>query len=147
MFLFVIMVVLGVPAGAASLTLARTFPLGDIQGRIDHFGYDPVGSRLFVAALGNNTVEVVDLKQDKVVHSISGLSEPQGIFYVPEFNRLYVANGGDGALRVYDGTDFSPLTVLNSTTMPTMCATTRRRYKFTSGTAAGRSASSTPPKM
>ncbi|HZP61644.1 MAG TPA: YncE family protein [Opitutaceae bacterium] len=111
-FLLVLTVALGVPAGEASLTLARTIPLGGIEGRIDHFGYDPAGGRLFVAALGNNTVEVVNLKQGKVVHSISGLSEPQGIFFVPEFNRLYIANGGDGALRIYDGTDFSPITTV-----------------------------------
>src|SRR5579859_3767670 len=82
-------------ARAATLTLEATIPLKGVSGRIDHFGYDSAGKRLFVAALGNNTVEVVDLAKGSVVHSIDGLSEPQGICFAPEFNRLYVANGGD----------------------------------------------------
>lgn len=96
---------------AASLSLAGTIPLPNVEGRIDHFALDG-DARLFVAALGNNTVEVVDLKQGKVVHSIGGLAEPQGIAYIRESNRLYVANGGDGAVRVFDGTTFAPVTTI-----------------------------------
>ncbi len=96
----------------APLRFERSIPLGDIQGRIDHIGFDAAGGRLFVAALGNNTVEVVDLRQNKVVRSIQGLSEPQGILYVPEFDRLYVANGGDGMLRTFDGSTFSAVASL-----------------------------------
>ncbi len=97
---------------AEALTLVRTIPLPGIEGRIDHMSLDPTGARLFVAALGNNTVEIVDLKAGKVTRSISGLSEPQGILYLPEFNRLYVANGGDGALRIFDGTTFAPVAMI-----------------------------------
>ena len=89
---------------AQALKLTRTIPLPGVEGRIDHMSLDASGARLFVAALGNNTVEVVDLKAGKVTRSIGGLSEPQGILYLPEFNRLYIANGGDGALRIFDGT-------------------------------------------
>jgi YVTN family beta-propeller protein len=89
------------------LTLTRTIPLPRVEGRIDHFALDVAGGRLFVAALGNNTVEVIDLKAGQVMHTIAGLAEPQGIFYVPGLNRLFVANGGDGALRVFDGTTFA----------------------------------------
>ena len=91
-------------AAASTLTLERTIPLPGVSGRIDHFGFDAGGGRLFVAALGNNTVEVIDLKQGRVVHSISGLAEPQGTCFVAEFNRLFVASGGDGTLRLFDGT-------------------------------------------
>lgn len=69
---------------------------------------DVAGQRLFVAALGNNTVEVVDLKQGKVTHSLSGFSEPQGVCFVPEFNLLVVANGGDGRCLFFDGKTFEP---------------------------------------
>jgi len=65
--------------------------------------------RLFVAALGNNTVEIIDLKNGKRIHSIPGLTEPQGVLYVPPVNRLYVANGGDGSLRIFDGSSFQHL--------------------------------------
>src|SRR5262249_20312794 len=70
------------------------------------------GERLFVAALGNNTVEVVDLKAGKRINTISGLKEPQGVLYVPVANRLYIANGADGTVRVLDGTSLKQLQTL-----------------------------------
>jgi DNA-binding beta-propeller fold protein YncE len=91
------------------LHLDKTIPLPDVQGRIDHMSFDVRNGRLFVAALGNNTVEVVDVKQGKRVHSIPGLHEPQGILYLPRVNRLYVANGEDGTLRIFDGSSFEPV--------------------------------------
>jgi YVTN family beta-propeller protein len=97
------------PVMARGLTLERTIPLPGVEGRIDHFSFDPAGHRLFVAALGNNTVEVVDVKAGKVVHSITGLAEPQGVCFVAKENRLYVANGGDGAVRSFDATTFASL--------------------------------------
>lgn len=97
---------------AVTLKLTRTIPLPGVEGRIDHFALDEGGQRLFVAALGNNSVEVVDLKTGRVLHSLRDLAEPQGVVFVPGFNRLYVANGGDGTLRVYDGTTFTPVTVI-----------------------------------
>ena len=91
------------------LHLEMTIELPDVQGRIDHMSLDVKGERLFVAALGNNTVEVVDLKAGKRVQTISGLKEPQGVLYVPAVNRLYVANGEDGTVRVFDGVSFKQL--------------------------------------
>jgi DNA-binding beta-propeller fold protein YncE len=86
------------------LTLVRTIPLDGVEGRIDHFGLDAKGKRLFVSALGNNTVEVVDLVAGKVTNHISNLRAPQGIGFAPESNRLAVANDQDGSCRLYDGT-------------------------------------------
>ncbi len=91
---------------SAPLRLEKTIPLPGVQGRIDHLSIDVKNQRLFVAALGNDTLEVVDLKQGKRVHTITGLREPQGIFYLPDNNRLYVANGKDGTLRIYDGSSY-----------------------------------------
>ena len=91
------------------LKLERTIELPEVQGRIDHMSVDLKGERLFVAALGNNTVEVVDLKAKKRMHTISGLKEPQGLLYVPSVNRLYVANGNDGSVRIFDGASFKQL--------------------------------------
>src|SRR5262249_43315333 len=93
---------------SSTFKLVQTVPLPDVSGRIDHLSIDANGGRLFVAALGNNTVEVIDLKAGKRTHTIRGLDEPQGIFYIAESRRLYVANGGDGALRIFDGTNFEP---------------------------------------
>jgi DNA-binding beta-propeller fold protein YncE len=80
-----------------------------VQERIDHLSIDVKTQRLFVAALGNNTVEVIDLEQGKRIHSIPGLREPQGVLYLPDVNRLYVANGDDGTLRMFDGSSYEPI--------------------------------------
>jgi len=85
-----------------TLSVIQTIPLPGVEGRIDHLAVDLKGQRLFIAALGNNTVEIVDLNASKVTHSISGLSEPQGIVFVPEFRKIFVSNGGNGACDIFD---------------------------------------------
>jgi len=90
--------------GSKLLTQVRTIPLDGVEGRIDHLGLDAKRKRLFVAALGNNTVEVVDLAKGKVIQRITHLRAPQGIGFAPESNRLAVANDEDGSCRLYDGT-------------------------------------------
>jgi DNA-binding beta-propeller fold protein YncE len=91
------------------LTQVGTIPLDGVEGRIDHLGLDVKGKRLFVAALGNNTVEVVDLAAGKVTQRISRLRTPQGIGFAPESNRLAVANDQDGSCRLYDGTSLEQI--------------------------------------
>ncbi|MGE5326401.1 MAG: YncE family protein [Deltaproteobacteria bacterium] len=94
---------------APSLRLVARIPLENVEGRIDHFGIDVKGERLFMSALGNNTVEVLDLRANKRLHTITGVHEPQGTTYAPDSNRIYVANGGDGAVRIFDGTSYKLL--------------------------------------
>jgi YVTN family beta-propeller protein len=97
---------LAVAQSNEALRLTKTIPLPDVQGRIDHMSLDVRNGRLFVAALGNNTVEVIDIKQGKRIDSIPGLHEPQGVLYLPDVNRLYVANGDDGTLRIFEGNSY-----------------------------------------
>jgi DNA-binding beta-propeller fold protein YncE len=85
------------------LTQVGTISLDRVEGRIDHLCLDARHKRLFVAALGNNTVEVVDLAAGKVIQQIRNLRAPQGIGFAPESNRLAVANDEDGSFRLYDG--------------------------------------------
>src|SRR5512139_1440947 len=59
--------------------LIQTIPLPDIEGRIDHMAIDLKGERLFVVALGNNSLEVLDLRAGKHIHRIRELQEPQGV--------------------------------------------------------------------
>jgi YVTN family beta-propeller protein len=89
------------------LNLETKIALGEVKGRIDHMALDPLRMRLFVAELENNSVGVVDLKERKVVHVITGLTEPQGVAYEPSNDTLYVANGGDGSVRLYRGADYA----------------------------------------
>ena len=94
---------------AAPLVLEAKIALGEVSGRIDHLSIDPKRQRLFVAELGNNSLGVVDLAARKVLRRISGLSEPQGVAYVPFADSVYVANAGDGSVRVLRGDDLAPI--------------------------------------
>jgi DNA-binding beta-propeller fold protein YncE len=111
MFLTVLVLVSAAVAmgQTAPLKLERTIELPDVQGRIDHMSIDIAGQRLFVSALGNNTLEVVDLKAGKRAHTISGLKEPQGALYIADKNRLFVASDKDGTVKVFDGSSFQLL--------------------------------------
>jgi YVTN family beta-propeller protein len=100
--------VLGQPATSGLLQLEAKIPLGAVSGRIDHMAVDLERHRLFVAELGNDSVGVIDLNTRKVIHRISGLKEPQGVAYVGANDLLYVANGGDGSVRFFAGTNYSP---------------------------------------
>lgn len=98
---------------SAPLQLRQTIPLPEVEGRIDHFAFDAVGERLFVCALGNNTVEVLSLRKGERIHSITGLGAPQGVAYVPELDRLFVANDQGGICKIYDGKSFHEVGELN----------------------------------
>jgi hypothetical protein len=103
--------ILGMSAAAVSPAADRLEPIATIEmpgvkGRIDHFAFDGAHRRLFVAALGNDTVEVLDIGQNRRERSVRGFHEPQGIGYIGSENRLYVANAG-GGVDVLDATSFS----------------------------------------
>lgn len=96
------------PRPAAPLVLERTIALPDVSGRIDHLAIDLAGDRLFVAEVGNGSVDAVDLKTGMVVHRISGLKEPQGVAWLADRGELAVASGGDGTVRFYRGAELVP---------------------------------------
>src|SRR5919107_2543733 len=89
--------------GTAALEQVQAIELPNVTGRIDHMALDTQGGRLFVAALGNNTLEVADLKAGKVTDEIKSLKEPQGVAYVPDTNNLLVTKGDGDTLDIYDG--------------------------------------------
>ena len=90
-------------AGTSALRQAQSIGLPNVEGRIDHMALDPQGGRLFVAALGNDTLEVIDLETSKVTDEIQGLKEPQGVVYIPADNKLLITNGNGDSLDIYDG--------------------------------------------
>lgn len=98
---------------AAPLRLIQTMPIPHVQGRIDHLDVDLTGRRLFMSALGNDTLEVFDLRENKLIYTVRSLHEPQGVTYVPKSNRLFVANGNDGTVRMFDGSTFKLLKVVH----------------------------------
>jgi hypothetical protein len=90
----------------SSLNLIQTITIPNVNGCIDHMAIDIRGQRLFVAELGNNSLDTIDLKAGKRVQSISNndrlLNEPQSVVYIPELNRIFVSNGQDGTVDVFD---------------------------------------------
>jgi DNA-binding beta-propeller fold protein YncE len=91
----------------APLTLTSTIALTGVEGRFDHAAIDPATHRLFFAALGNNTLEVVDVSAGKRRHTIAGLKKPTGVLFLAAENLLVVASGDDGTCRFYDGTSYA----------------------------------------
>lgn len=90
------------------LQLEAKIPLPDVRGRIDHMAIDLARHRLFVAALGNDSLALVDLEKQRLDRNIGGLREPQGAGYDPATDTLYVANAGDGSVRLFKGADLLP---------------------------------------
>src|ERR1051325_1785030 len=97
-----------------TLALARTIALPGVAGRFDHLAADPQHQRLFVAALGNNTVEVLDLQPGKRIKSLEDCAKPQGVLFASKANLLYIASGGDGRVRIFDCASFRAIKTLGS---------------------------------
>jgi len=94
--------VLSVGQEVGPLHLEKEIALPGVQGRIDHFSVDVPGQRVFIAALENGSVEILDTRQGERTAEIKELKEPQGVYCDSKSGRLYVATGGDGKLRIYD---------------------------------------------
>lgn len=97
----------GASAEQATLRPLQTIALGGVAGRFDHFAIDLKALRLFVAALGNNTVEVVDLVGGTRLKTIAGLKKPQGVAYLADQNQIVVAGGGDGTVKFFNGSSYA----------------------------------------
>src|SRR5215213_4094993 len=74
----------GMAHGQAPLNATRTVAMPEVEGRIDHLTVDISTGRVFVAALGNDSVEVIDGRAGKWLRRLTGFKEPQGIAFVPE---------------------------------------------------------------
>ncbi len=95
-----------VASGQTAFTLVGTIDLPGVEGRIDHLAVDAVAQRLFVAALENNTIEVIDLKAGQRAKSLPGFREPQGIAVVGDPTQIAIANGQGDGVQFIDASDF-----------------------------------------
>ena len=100
------------PLSSSHFILVQTIVIPNVNGRIDHMAVDARNQRLFVAELENNSLDVIDLKAVKRIHSINNynvtlLNEPQSVVFIPELNRIFVSNGQDGTVVVFDAKSFS----------------------------------------
>ncbi len=109
------------------LSEAQVIPLPGVERRIDHFAVDPAGKRLFVAALGNGTLEVLDIGAGTRITSIGGLKEPQGVAYLPLVHRIVVAMRG-GAVAAFDDETYR-----RTATLPDLGDADNLRYDAAAG--------------
>jgi DNA-binding beta-propeller fold protein YncE len=101
--------VVPLPRATPILRQVTAFTLPRVKGRIDHMALDEAGQRLFVVALGNNSLEVLDVRSGKRLRSVTGFREPQGVGFLATPPRLFVANGGDGSISMLDARSFRTL--------------------------------------
>jgi len=94
------------PFGTDELLLKQKIPLPGVKGRIDHMDADVKKEVVFISALGNNSLEIVDIKNGKHLFSIKKLSEPQGVIFIPQTNEIMIANGGDGSCQFCNAETF-----------------------------------------
>src|SRR5665213_456467 len=105
------------PVLALSQVPSQLIPTARVQlpavaGRLDHLGVDVEGKRIFSTAFNNQTVAVIDLRSEPKVRTLGGFANPQGAFYEPQSNHLFVSSSADGTVKVFDGTTFNLLKVV-----------------------------------
>ena len=101
-----------------TLRLVQTIPLPGVSGRLDHMAVDLEKKRLFVAAVANGTLEVLDLAAGKVINSLTGIKDTQdALFLGGHFNKLYVSSL-DGTLRIFQGETFRLIQALRHYSYP-----------------------------
>src|ERR1700761_3480132 len=91
---------------ASPLVFDRAIALPAGTEKFDHFAFDGQSARLFIAATGSHSIEVLDLNAGKVTESLTGIGKPHGLAWVPATGVLYAADGTQGDLKIFGG---SPL--------------------------------------
>jgi hypothetical protein len=98
---------------SSPLILTAQLPLPGVHGRFDHFSFDPAEpGRIFISALGNNSVEVINTVEGTAVHSIAGIPEPQGVAFAIGLNKLFVASSWSLLVRVERATVLKPVSII-----------------------------------
>jgi len=110
---FAIYTAVSIPATAQQsepLRVVRTIELpASVKGSLGHLAADPANNRLFLTAEDQQAVLVVDLPSGTVTHQITGISKPRAVLYRADQNRIYVTDGADGAVKIFDGTTYQTL--------------------------------------
>src|SRR6202045_4795813 len=74
----------------APLKLIQTIPLPNVEGYFDHMAVDVKGHRLFVPGEHQRTIEVINLRTGKVIHTITGFGgDPRKTVFLPEAHQIW----------------------------------------------------------
>jgi hypothetical protein len=85
----------------------QTLPIG--KTKFDHFGVDLAHNRLFATPEDQMEVLVLDLNDGRLITEMKGIAKPHAILYRADLDRLYVTDGIDGAVKIFDGKTYKPL--------------------------------------
>jgi DNA-binding beta-propeller fold protein YncE len=92
------------------LKLLQSIPLPDLkEGDFDHFGIDLDGHRLFLTGEENGKLLVFDTNSNTLIHTIDDAKAPHAVIYLKEFNKLYVVEGDESAVKIYDPQSYKVL--------------------------------------
>ena len=91
---------------ARNLTTTR---MVGAQNHFDHLTADLKNNRLFVVPEAHKTIEVYDLRTGKFVHSIKGIGVGHSVVYRADIDRIFVTDGADGDLKIFNGTTYELL--------------------------------------
>ena len=97
------------PAADPQLELTQTIVLKGKAGKLDHLALDAKRERLFLANTANGTLDVVDLKEGKLLKQLKGQTGIQGIAYASDLDRVFVGLGGGGLCNVFGGDKYQLL--------------------------------------
>ena len=92
------------------MRLVQTYQLPEnVKGNFDHFEVDLKRNRLFATPEDFKSVLVFDIATGKLIHQIDGILRPHAVLYRADVDRIYVTDGGDGSVKVYDGDNYRQL--------------------------------------
>lgn len=107
---------LGIAAVKAEDTVPLVFKtavsLPNVEGRIDHLSADLASHRIFLSALGNHSLEIIDAQSLRSLKSVAGFNEPQGVLFDKDSKRLFVASAGDGTVKILDSATMRTIQIL-----------------------------------
>lgn len=88
------------------MKMIDVIPLPNVEGYFDHMAVDIKGQRLFLPGENQRTIEVIDLRAGKVIHTITGFGgDPRKTIYLPEVNQIWV-DDGDSTLKCFSGENY-----------------------------------------
>ena len=100
------------------LRLIKTVFLPGYVGDFEHFAADLKGNRLFLIAEDHKTVEVLDIRTGRRIHTIAGFGQPHAIEYLAGPNSLIVTEGDEesGAVDLVSASNYK---ILDKIMLPT----------------------------
>ena len=84
------------------LQLTQTVSVPAGARKWDHFGVDLKGNRLFVTSEEDPVVEVIDLRTNKHIRSLTDFKRPHNVMVFPERNEILVVDGEASEIKILD---------------------------------------------